>query len=145
MIVRKAKKEDLISIFEIELESFSDPYSLNDLEYELFNNPVSTILVLEEDGVIFGYYDFWTTFDSSTICKIAIKKNKRKQGLAKLLLEKGELYLKKENVETITLEVRESNIDAINLYKRNGFIEVTIKKNYYGDGENAIYMMKGLI
>ena len=48
-------------------------------------------------------------------------------------------------VENVTLEVRESNQAAINLYKKNGYEEVVIKKHYYSNGENAIYMVKRLL
>ena len=44
-------------------------------------------------------------------------------------------------VINITLEVRVSNIRAINLYKKFGFREVALRKYYYGD-EDAILMEK---
>ena len=44
-----------------------------------------------------------------------------------------------------TLEVRVSNTPAINLYKKLGFIVVTTKKQYYSDGEDAYYMVKGVM
>ena len=46
-----------------------------------------------------------------------------------------------ENLENITLEVRESNYSAINLYKKFGFNECATRKNYYGS-EDAILMIK---
>lgn len=48
-----------------------------------------------------------------------------------------------ENLDNITLEVRESNNGAIELYKTFGFEECAIRKNYYGN-EDAILMMKKL-
>ena len=47
------------------------------------------------------------------------------------------------HVINITLEVRESNLSAINFYKKNGFNEITKRKNYYKD-ENGILMLKNL-
>ena len=47
-------------------------------------------------------------------------------------------------VVNITLEVRISNIIAINLYKKFGFKEVALRKYYYGD-EDAILMEKQVI
>ncbi len=47
------------------------------------------------------------------------------------------------NLENITLEVRKSNLPAINLYKKMGFRECAIRKNYYGN-EDAILMLKEL-
>ena len=50
-----------------------------------------------------------------------------------------------EGCEFITLEVRQSNITAVNLYKKNGFKQVAIRKNYYNNPiESAIIMTKFL-
>ena len=50
-----------------------------------------------------------------------------------------------EHFEFFTLEVRASNTAAIALYTKVGFEKVTVKTGYYKDGEDAIYMVKGLI
>ena len=87
------------------------------------------------------------TFNSSTITQIAVTKAYRKQRIATTLLTLMEESFPKEiddKVETITLEVRESNEAAHKLYLSNGYEDVLIKKNYYKDGENAIYMVKRL-
>ena len=144
-IIRKATKEDLKAIKEIEDESFLNPFKENDLLYEIEENPVSEFDVLVVDDEIVAYLDYWITFDSATIDKIAVKKNKRNQGFAGFLLKYAIENLKKQNVEFFTLEVRKSNLPALNLYEKYGFQKVTIKEKYYEDGEDAIYMVKGLI
>ena len=114
--------------------------------YEISQNPVSNFLVLEKDGLVVGFLDYWVTFDSATIDQIAVKKSERNQGFAKILLEKSINDLKElGEVSFFTLEVRTSNEPAINLYKSFGFQKVTIKEKYYDDGEDAIYMIKGLV
>lgn len=143
--IRKATKEDLKAIKEIEDESFLNPFKENDLLYEIEENPVSEFDVLVVDDEIVAYLDYWITFDSATIDKIAVKKNKRNQGFAWFLLKNAIENLKKQNVEFFTLEVRKSNLPALNLYEKYGFQKVTIKEKYYEDGEDAIYMVKGLI
>ena len=144
--IRKAKISDLEAIKEIEDESFINPFTKEDLLYEISQNPVSNFLVLEKDGLVVGFLDYWVTFDSATIDQIAVKKSERNQGFAKILLEKGINDLKElGEVSFFTLEVRTSNEPAINLYKSFGFQKVTIKEKYYDDGEDAIYMIKGLV
>lgn len=146
MNIRKAKISDLEAIKEIEDESFINPFAKEDLLYEISQNPVSNFLVLEKDGLVVGFLDYWVTFDSATIDQIAIKKSERNQGFAKILLEKSINDLKElGEVSFFTLEVRASNEPAINLYKSFGFQKVTIKEKYYDDGEDAIYMIKGLV
>lgn len=144
--IRKAKINDLEAIKEIEDESFRNPFTKEDLLYEISQNPVSNFLVLEKDGKLIGFIDYWVTFDSATIDQIAIKKSERNQGFAKILLEKSINDLKElGEVSFFTLEVRASNEPAINLYKSFGFQKVTIKEKYYDDGEDAIYMIRGLV
>ena len=146
MNIRKAKISDLEAIKEIEDESFINPFTKEDLLYEISQNPVSNFLVLEKDGLVVGFIDYWVTFDSATIDQIAVKKSERNQGFAKILLEKSINDLKElGEVSFFTLEVRASNEPAINLYKSFGFQKVTIKEKYYDDGEDAIYMVKGLV
>ena len=127
--IRKAKISDLEAIKEIEDESFINPFTKEDLLYEISQNPVSNFLVLEKDGLVVGFIDYWVTFDSATIDQIAVKKSERNQGFAKILLEKS----------------INDNEPAINLYKSFDFQKVTIKEKYYDDGEDAIYMIKGLV
>lgn len=146
MNIRKAKISDLEAIKEIEDESFINPFTKEDLLYEISQNPVSNFLVLEKDGLVVGFLDYWVTFDSATIDQIAVKKSERNQGFAKILLEKSINDLKElGEVSFFTLEVRASNEPAINLYKSFGFQKVTIKEKYYDDGEDAIYMIRGLV
>lgn len=144
--IRKAKISDLEAIKEIEDESFINPFTKEDLLYEISQNPVSNFLVLEKDGLVVGFIDYWVTFDSATIDQIAVKKSERNQGFAKILLEKSINDIKElGEVSFFTLEVRVSNEPAINLYKSFDFQKVTVKEKYYDDGEDAIYMIKGLV
>ena len=48
------------------------------------------------------------------------------------------------NLKIINLEVRESNISAIKLYKKFGFEVCGLRKKYYNNTENAILMKKAL-
>ena len=141
----KASKDILKELVAIENESFRHPFKEENLLYEMYENPFSNFIALKEKEEIVGFIIFWITFDTATICQIATKKACRNQGFATKLLEKSEQILKENSVEFYTLEVRESNIPAINLYKKFGFSVITTKEKYYEDGENALYMMKGEI
>ena len=105
------------------------------------------LLGLFEGNGLCGYIDFMITFDSATINRICVLETKRKKGYATLLLKEMEKICKEqeEPVEWITLEVREGNIAAQSLYRKMGYMDVTVKKMYYEDGENAIYMMRSLL
>lgn len=150
--IRLMNINDLDEVLSIENESFLAPWRKQDWLYELNENPINVIYVLEveNDGKkeIAGFIDFMVTFTSSTISQIAVKKAYRKMNLATMLLNKMLEYLQNEyteEVETITLEVRTHNVPAIAFYKKNGFETVLIKPRYYDNGDDALYMIRRLI
>ena len=71
---------------------------------------------------------------------IVTKKDKRKLGIGSLLLEKLIDISKSRNLASITLEVNEKNIPAINLYKKYNFQQVGVRKKYYDNTDTAILM-----
>ena len=144
MDILKVSHSDLDKILQIENESFIKPFKKENFLYELNENPFSRFYKLVIDNEIIGFLLLYVTFDSSSIVQIAIKKDKRNQGFAEFLLQNVEKLLIKEEVNFITLEVRVSNIPARKLYKKLGYEEINIKKGYYEDGEDAIYMVKGI-
>lgn len=144
MEIRDLMETDINKVMEIENLCFVVPWKKEDILRELKENKFATLLVATVNEEVVGYVDFWVTFDSATICQIAVHPNYQRQHIGSLLLEEvlKECYAKK--VLTITFEVRESNLKGINFYTKHGFNQFLVKPNYYSNGENAIYMMKGV-
>lgn len=144
-MIRKMSIEDLDRIDEIEKESFSSVYKKEQYEYELEDNPCAKLFVLEDENEIVGFIDYWITFDSCQLTKLAIANEYRGKGYAHELMEFMIEDAIKENCEAILLEVRESNVVAQNLYKAYDFLEINVRKGYYTDNkENAIVMGKAI-
>lgn len=140
MIIRPCKREDLETIYNIEKNSFKEgAWTFEQFIYEYENNDYAFIFVVEE-GKVFAYIDFWITFEQATIAKIAVAPLLRNKGVGDILLKDAINRIFSQNVESITLEVRVSNIPAIKLYEKNGFKKLIIKKGYYQDGEDAYLM-----
>lgn len=141
MIVRPLKESDLDTIIEIENSIYKDKWNkdayLNDLVNDIAYN-----YVLEHEGIIIGYYGFWVMFDNIDITKVSIRKEFQGKGLSKILMEDLFSRIASLDIVSITLEVRVSNIRAINLYSKFGFKEISVRKKYYQDGEDAIIMQK---
>ena len=138
---------DLPEVMEIENLCFKHPWKESDILYELNDNPVSNVWVIELSapslGIkgVCGFIDYWNTFDSGTLCQIAINPELQHLGLGSELIEEMKKDAFAKRVKTITLEVRESNEKAINFYKKHGFKVSHVKEQYYVDCENAIYMI----
>lgn len=77
------------------------------------------------------------TADFLEITVLATATPHRNQGLQSLLIQRifTEAAKKKKNV---LLEVHEDNLSAINFYRKCGFSELPVRKNYYRDGKNAL-------
>ncbi|MCQ2772421.1 MAG: ribosomal protein S18-alanine N-acetyltransferase [Bacilli bacterium] len=145
-VVRHADDNDVTSISKLEETCLKAPWPERVIQEELHNNPCAIVLVGEIDNKVVAYLDFMITFDSATISRIAVNPEYRRQGFARKLIDEmiNICASQEDKVEWITLEVRESNEKAIGLYNATGWEKVTIKKNYYDDGENAIYMVRTL-
>ena len=141
--VRPMEESDLEVVMYLENTCFIAPWGLKEISYELNDNPVSSLWVIEssQSGVV-GFIDYWITFDSATIAQIAIRKQYQGRHLANILMQEmiDDCYAKK--VLNITLEVRTSNVKAISLYKKFDFKEIVIKPHYYDNGEDALYMVR---
>ena len=146
--IRKMEIADLPVVLEIENLCFVAPWSKQDIINELDNQYANFwVIELSAEGVdkqVVGFSDYWQTFDSATICQIAIHPGIRRHQLGSALMDEiiNDCYAKR--VQNITLEVRKSNQIAINFYKKHGFTESLVKEKYYSNGEDAIYMMRGV-
>ena len=142
MKIEKMTKEHLDSVYIIETECFSHPWLKQSLENEL-NNDTSLFWVATENNDVIGYIGMSVVIDEGYIFNVAVDKAYRKKGVGTALINELVTYGKKNNLCFITLEVRESNINAQSLYSKFGFIKVGERKNYYSEPkENAILLTK---
>ena len=146
--VREMEDKDLPAVMEVENLCFKHPWKKEDFIHEIHENPYSNPWVLElgntDESVVsvVGFCVYWQTFDSATICQIAVHPYLQRRQLGSAMMDEiiNDCYAKR--VRTLTLEVRKSNVKAIGFYKKHGFEEVVVKPHYYEDGEDAIYMMR---
>ena len=106
------------------------------------SNGLCGIVAIDNDEIL-GFITYSESIDFAEINDILVAPAFRRQGLAKQLLNRVE-FLLKDKTQKIFLEVREGNLPAINLYKSVGFNQISIRKKYYSDGENALVMNKEL-
>ena len=120
----------------------SAAWSENSVASEL-NNELSQWIVAEEEGKVLGYVGSQTVMDESDMMNIAVHPDCRKQGIATVLISGLIDTLKLRGSRCLTLEVRVSNLPAIALYQKMGFLQVGLRKNYYRNPkEDAIILRK---
>jgi len=79
-----------------------------------------------------------TADDEAELLNMAVEPRMRRKGVATALLED----LRRRAKGSIFLEVEAGNTAAQTLYRRAGWEEVSVRKDYYGPGRNAIVMKK---
>ena len=142
MKIRKMQESDLLQVATIEKANFSVPWSLESFR-ESMKLEHTIYLVAEEQENIAGYCGMYRVFNEGEIVNVAVAEAYRRKKVASQLLE--QLFAKSTElkVDNFFLEVRESNRPAIQLYKKLGFTEAGIRKNFYEKPrENAIFMWK---
>jgi ribosomal-protein-alanine N-acetyltransferase len=143
MIFRTWKYEDIKKIVELERASFATPWSYQML-FSAFSSPYFYGVLVEDGDEIVGYACETVLFETAETDIVAVDENYRRKGLGTKLLTELETQAKARGAERMLLEVRVSNEPAKSLYQKQGYKEVTVRKRYYPDGEDALIMQKNL-
>ena len=141
--IQPMQADHLSSVLEIENVSFPTPWSYRSYMGEITRNNFAHYFVgLIEDKVV-GYIGIWIVLDEAHITTIAVAPEFRGNHIAERFIEFGVEYSKVWGAEKMLLEVRVSNKAAQKVYKRMGFVEIGVRKQYYSDTlEDAIVMLK---
>lgn len=138
--VKKAAPEDLPMVAEIEKLSFNRPWSYESIE-SFYYRKTSDVFVWRDRNRISGYIIAEHVLDQGELHRIAMVPFIRRMGMGTLLFRKFLQRYKEIGVETIYLEVRESNEAAYQFYLKNGFEEYGRRAKYYQEPiEDAILM-----
>ena len=138
--IEPMRPADLDSVEEIDRRCFPQPWQRSIYETEITNR-AACYLVARIGEEIVGYGGAWVVSDEAHITTLAVRPERRASRVGERLL----LHLMEEAVmrraSHATLEVRERNCPAQHLYRKYGFRNAAIRKNYYTDtGEDAIVM-----
>lgn len=140
-VFRYMKEEDIDQILEIEHASFATPWSREAFYNEIYNNKFAVYIVLEEDDKIIGYCGAWVVIDEAHVTNVAILPAYRGRHLGEALLRKMMTVAKDMGARSMTLEVRVTNNVAQSLYRKLGFQNGGIRKNYYTDNQEDALVM----
>lgn len=133
--------EDIEAVMHIEQATFPTPWSRTAFYNEVVINHFATYLLLEVGEDIAGYCGVWVIIDEAHITNIALHPDFRGMKLGEALLKRAIDFAKSRGALKMTLEVRVSNTIAQNLYRKYGFEEGSIRKNYYTDNQEDALVM----
>ena len=143
--IADVRLEHIDEIELLEKQCFSVPWSRQALISQLPDDMHFFIAAFNDSGRVLGYVGMMYVLDEGYISNVAVSPECRRLGIADKLIESLIKRANERNLSFVTLEVRESNLPAIELYRKNGFSDVGMRKNYYNKPtENAILMTKFL-
>jgi ribosomal-protein-alanine N-acetyltransferase len=136
---------DLNNVLKIEAQSFSTSWTFNAFIYELLVNEKATYYTFKVENQIIAYIGYWLLDDDIHITNLAVAPIFRKRGAASQLINFIIKKAKNIGVSQVSLEVRISNQEAINLYEKIGFDQGKILEKYYKseDGIEMILLLTG--
>jgi ribosomal-protein-alanine N-acetyltransferase len=128
--LRAAREADIDAVLDIELAAFGDPWSRSAF-VDLIGDPRVAFLVADARGEVRGYVVAWYVLDEGEIGNLAVRDSARRQGIGARLLDGAIAKVRASDVDSLYLEVRDSNAAARALYASRGFVEVGRRKEYY--------------
>jgi [ribosomal protein S18]-alanine N-acetyltransferase len=139
--IRPLGFSDLPQVIAVERRSFATPWSLAMFVLELSKPSGLSLAAHASDGKLVGFL-ILSRYDTVWhLMNIAVDPAWRRRGIAHGLLE--QMIERGGPDEPYTLEVRTSNMPAIALYERFGFLPAGTRPRYYRDtGEDALIMWR---
>lgn len=143
---------DLQKMQKLNLKNLPENYQMRFYFYHLLTWPQLSYVAETPQNDIVGYVlgkmeeEPEDKIGTGHITSISVKRSYRRMGIAHKLMNQAMRAMKEcFEAKKILLHVRQSNKSALTLYRDNLEFEVVrTEKGYYGDGEDAFYMEKGL-
>ena len=146
LYIRALELDDLGEIEAIEQRAYPTPWSRSMFASELAKPTSICLGAFEaegEDGALVGYLIVSRYVDAWHVMNVAGDPERRGRGVATMLLERLFDLTADDARRGYTLEVRVTNVKAIDLYGRLGFRSRGLRRGYYTDNrEDALIMWK---
>lgn len=142
--IRKMDLSDIPYVYKEELKIFGKSLGEKTLYNEIMYNDMSRYFIALVDGKRAGYVGSWLTLPNAEILNLFVSEDFRGHGIGSSLMDEVIKVCNDNEIENLTLEVRYNNKYAIKLYEELGFKQATIRKKYYGNGDDAVLMVLDL-
>ena len=144
---RALRAADSADCARLHAQSFAHAWSAHEFE-SLLSDPACSGEAAEGMFGVEGFVLSRVALDEAEVLTIMVEHSARKKGCAQRLLAAHLARLAGRGVRALFLEVDETNVAALALYRRNGFVQVGLRKGYYvksdGTRANALAMRKDL-
>lgn len=143
--IRPLTLDHLPEVLRLNIRCFrnGDNYTKHTFDYLLNEPKTLSYRMVTPAGELVGFaFVMVKENNSAHVTTIGVAPEHRRRGIAARLLDRIDESLRKREVGTVMLEVRVSNLDAQQLYRRLGYTVVQRVGRYYNNGEDCFLMMK---
>jgi ribosomal-protein-alanine acetyltransferase len=143
-----ATTRDLNELLNLERECFTtEAYTERQIR-ELLKSPNAVALLARVDADIAGFaislVEDCGRAKLGHVVTIDVAVKHRRKGIGLTLLREAEDTLSQRNVQAVYLEVRADNTTALQLYRKQGYVETELLEDYYSAGIRALRLVKQL-
>jgi ribosomal-protein-alanine acetyltransferase len=131
VLIVRMTEADLSAVDQLEAEVFSDPWSRQAFRSTLRSEASFAACARSRDGGLLGYVVAWFAGGEGEIANLAVATRNRGQGIGGRLLDAALEAGRERSTTTVYLEVRDSNLAALTLYRSRGFEQVGRRRAYY--------------
>ena len=135
----RLRESDLPDILKLEKLCYSQPWTEANFIGELERN-ITLAIGLKCGAELAAQCFFWTMPPEIHLLNLAVHPGYRRLGLARRLIIAMLTIGHQIKTNSIYLEVRPTNLEALNLYKSLNFVVTGSRPNYYENGEEALLM-----
>ncbi|MDD7909671.1 MULTISPECIES: ribosomal protein S18-alanine N-acetyltransferase [Pseudovibrio] len=140
-IIRKTTLQDLRSLADIHAQCFQPGWGRAELA-SLYEQKGVVFFTATPSGAFerrdpIGFLALRIVADEAEVLTIAVSPKYQGKGVGRKLMEDGLFHLYSERVEMLFLEVDDTNVSAVSLYKKLGFRQVGERKGYYSNSEGS--------
>jgi len=140
---RPMMARDLDAVLAIEARCYGFPWTRGNFIDALAAGYLAEVLPAPRGGLI-GYFVALAGAGEMHLLNLSVCPEHQHRGHARALLDRLQALCQTLEVDSLWLEVRESNHRARAIYRRRGFAEVGLRRDYYpaahGQREHAVLM-----
>ena len=116
------------------------PWTLDELRNLVNNDKKVGVVARTTEGEVVGYCGASFVIDEAEVGNLCVAGKYRREGIAKKVMAGVFERLKEKGVKTLFLEVNKENMPALKLYEMLGFETYGSRKDYYGQGQDALLL-----
>lgn len=144
--IREMTNDDLGNVIDVEVAAYEHPWTLG-----IFRDCLRvgySCWVYEDGGTVVAHGIVMLSGAESHVLNLCVHPDYQRRGIGRVMLDHLTQASRESGADTILLEVRQSNIIAMQLYMAADFHELGVRSGYYPDHdgrEDAIILAKSLI